>query len=277
MKKILIPTDFSDKARRAMEYALAWFSDISVEFYILNVTPPKKEDSFYDETYVLTQKPLPSTHVTRKLKKEVDYCKKLSHNPGHKFIPVSYEQTLVGAMRYLVYEKEIDFIFMSTRGSSKSARDGMGSRTYEVISKVKCPVFVIPEQVDYSRFKNVALVTDYNNWEKERMFVGLYETLLVKQASLYILEIKNKDQGLSPLQTETKNFLIDLLKNVESGFRTLSNNRIDLEIQECIDELNIDLIMIVGRNINFVRRLLFQPESSSVNYHLRTPFLVLHE
>lgn len=277
MKKILIPTDFSDKARKALDYALAWFSDISVDFYILHVSPPKKDESFYDETYVLTQKPEPSTSVLRRLKKEIEYCEKRSLNPGHRFIPVSHERSLIGAMRYLVYEEKIDFIFMSTRGGSKTHREGVGSKTYEVISKVKCPIFIIPEGARYEHFKNIALVTDYNNWEKERMFIGLYETLLTKQARLHILEIKNKDRGLSPHQMETKNFLMDLLKNVESDFKTLAASHIDQEIQQSIDELAIDLIVIVGRNINFVRRLLFRPDSAKVSYQFKTPFLVLHE
>ena len=40
MKKILLPTDFSDNARNAINYALSLYKDENCKFYLLNTYTP---------------------------------------------------------------------------------------------------------------------------------------------------------------------------------------------------------------------------------------------
>ena len=49
MKKILLPTDFSDNAWNAIEYALKLFKDEVCTFYLLNTYTP----AVYNIEYVL--------------------------------------------------------------------------------------------------------------------------------------------------------------------------------------------------------------------------------
>ena len=47
MKHILIPTDFSENSHNAIQYAVEYFSDVPVRFYILHVS--YQNSSFKEE------------------------------------------------------------------------------------------------------------------------------------------------------------------------------------------------------------------------------------
>src|SRR5690625_1723222 len=277
MKNILIPTDYSINARNALQYALSYFGDIAVNFYILHVDNADISKIKSEDGFLLTLDKDKQTSTKKLLQKEVDFCKKSSENPTHNFVPFFSDQSLVEAVRECISKKEIEYIVMGTRGASKTLDNKIGSFTYEIISKVKFPTIIVPSQAIYYNFKNIALLTDYNNWDKNKMFVNLYETLIFKKVNLQILQIHNKHHGWTHLQADTKDFLIDLFRRVDYKLYSLTNEDIDLNIQYYITKLDIDMVAFVGRNINFVQQLLFQPKPEDITYRLKVPFLILHD
>lgn len=277
MKNILIPTDFSINARNALQYALSYFGDNAVNFYILHVDNADIGKAESDDSFLLTLDKGKQTATKQLLQKEIDFCKKSSENPTHNFVSLLSDESLVEAVRDCISDKEIEYIVMGTRGASKTIDNKIGSFTYEIISKVKCPTIIVPSQATYYDFKNIALLTDYNNWNKNQMFINLYETLIFKKVDLHILQIHNEYHGWTHLQADTKDFLIDLLRRVNYKLHSLPNDDIDLNIQHYIQKLDIDMIALVGRNINFVQRLLFQHKSADITYRLKVPFLILHD
>ncbi len=52
MKKILLPTDFSENSTNAIHYAMAFFKDEACEFYVLNV---QKMSSFISDDLMAAQ------------------------------------------------------------------------------------------------------------------------------------------------------------------------------------------------------------------------------
>lgn len=274
MKNILIPTDFSTNARNAIRYAISYHADIFVNFYFLHSTALQTGDLLTDEFQLTLQ---PKTDVQKRLQEEIQYAQKLSINVNHQFFSILQEQPLINAIRATIDKKQIDYIIMGTRGESDSPSEKVGSNTYEVISKVKCPTIIIPENITHKNFHHIGLVTDYNNWNENRMFTSLFETLLYKKAELHILEKQNESINWTSLQQNNKNILTQLFKKVKYDFHTLSTSELNQTIQDIIDQLQLDMIVLVGRNINFIQRLVFKPESQQHSYRFKVPFLILHD
>ncbi len=277
MKNILIPTDFSQNARNALRYALAYFPETAVNFYILHIEHFENNNLEGQENFTLTLSPKTLSETQKSLQKEIDFCKKKSTNPLHNFIPLISDKSLVKAIRNCVKENEIDYIVIGTRGASERKCKNIGSVSYEIISKVKCPTIVVPKKAIYKNFKNIALPTDYNHWDKNKMYINLYETLFLKKAKLHILQIQNKNQSLTNIQENSKSFLTDLIKKINYSLYSIPNHKIEKKLQTYIDKVDINMIVIVGRNVNYVHRLLFQPKSEDIPYRLNTPFLILHD
>ncbi len=279
MKNVLIPTDFSENSWNAIEYALLFFKKIKCNFYFLHVSSYEEMiggESFYDTKDTVIEKITRSDkeHMQRLLKR----IEKLPLNTKHRFFTSNEYIFFIDAIRKQIQEKNIDFIVMGTKGASGLKEMTVGSNTGDVITKVKCPVLVIPEHAKYVKPKEIAFPTDYNLYYKSRVLNTITSVLQMNDAALRVLHITKKEQELSDLQKKNKDFLNDYLKDdLEHSFHFLSNPNIEEAIQCFVESRNIDMITMVAKNLNFFQRILFHPTIEKISYHTHVPFLVLHE
>lgn len=276
MKNIIIPTDFSENARTAMRYATSYFSDSPVCFYMLHVDLSDNEN--LTSVSSVDAQTRHAADIMGRLKEEINICRSFATNKKHLFFSLLGKKSLIETLRAQINEMEVDYIFMGTKGSSKTQTKGIGSNAYDVITKVKCPTVVIPELARFHSLSNMALPTDFNNWSSNRAFTTLYKTLDAKKVVLHILQTVGKEQRLTAVQKENKEFLLEFVRNINYHIHYLAKaTDLDAEIEKYVDALNIDMMAVVGRNLNFIQRLLARPKPAGIHYHLKTPFLVLHE
>ena len=165
MKNILIPTDFSDNAWNAIEYALRFFSKSSCNFYILHVDT--FDDAEYQEKVTLEGGAKVSDAVKSPSKKFLQQTiKRIIKSPylnsNHRFYPVMDKNLIINSIRKQVVEKKIDFIVMGTRGESGINNSAIGRNTSNVITKVKCTTLVVPENAKFVSLKEIAFPTDFS-------------------------------------------------------------------------------------------------------------------
>lgn len=279
MKNILIPTDFSEDSQNAIRYALDYFSDVAVNFYFLHVShqnPNFKEvvQENFSEFSAKMQTIQGAPHL---LKEEIKSCQLLSKNKTYRFFALQEELNLVEAIRKHVVEKEIDYIIMGTKGTSKINRSDMGSNTCDVITKVKCPVLVIPENVKFNGIKNIAFLTDYNCIYRNKVISTLSETLDLHQSALRVLHVKSLNTDITSSQTDNKGFLHYFFKEKKHSFHFVESKDLEIGIQDFVETWEIGLVSIVAKNLNFIQRLLLRPAVKTVSNTTNVPFLVLHE
>lgn len=279
MKNILIPTDFSENAHNAIRYALDYFADIPVNFFILHVSEKEKAvtDGAYQDFHESSSDMPTLQDSSSLLLEEVKTCRISAKNPDHSFFALQEESNLVEAIRKQILQKEIDFILMGTKGASKEGGSNMGSNTCEVITKVKCPILVIPGNARFRGVKNIAFVTDYNCIYRNKVISTLSETLDLHNAPLRVLHVKSQNTGLTASQTDNKGFLHYFFKDRKHSFHFLENKELETGIQNFVETWEISLVSIVAKNLNFIERLLLRPAVKIVSYHTHVPFLVIHE
>ncbi len=279
MKNILIPTDFSDNSWNAVIYALSFFKKIKCNFYFLHVSTYEEMiggESFYDTKDTVVEKVAHSDkeQMQRLLKK----IEKQPLNTKHRFFKIHEYIFFIDAIRKQVAEKNIDFIVMGTKGASGLKEKTIGSNTGDVITKVKCPVLVIPEKAKYIKPREIAFPTDYNMYYKSRVLNTITNVLRMNNASLRVLHIAKKEQELTDLQKKNKDFLNDYLQEeIDHSFHFLSNPNIEEAVQCFVESRDIDMITMIAKNLNFFQRILFHPTIEKISYHTSVPFLVLHE
>ncbi|WP_299246578.1 universal stress protein [uncultured Aquimarina sp.] len=279
MKNILIPTDFSENSWNSITYALSFFKKVKCNFHLLHVSPYRQvigSDSFFESKDQVVEK---VTHSDKEqMRLLLKKIQKLSLNNKHRFYTVNEHIFFVDTIRKQVEEKNIDFIVMGTKGASGLKEKTIGSNTGDVITKVKCPVLVIPEKATYNNIHEIAFPTDYNIFYKDRILNTISKVLNLNKAALRVLHISKKEQELTDLQKQHKDFLNDYFEdNAEHSFHFLSNPNIEQAVQCFVESRNIGMITMVAKNLNFFQRILFHPTVEKISYHISIPFLVLHE
>jgi nucleotide-binding universal stress UspA family protein len=277
MKNILIPTDFSDNSWNAVVYALDFFKEYPCNFYMLHVSQNVVGNEMgFDFSDALTPSIVYQSTATD-LKKFIDSVKNLSKNKQHRFFPVYEKLFLIDSIRNQVIEKKIDYIVMGTKGASGLKEMAVGSHTGEVITKVKCPILVIPEKAHFQAVNKIAFPTDFHMNFTPTVINTLVDVIDMQNSSLEVLNIKKDTQQLTSLQEENKEYLDAYLDTRACSFHTLTHAKIEIALQSFVDSEHINLIAMVAKNLNFFQRLLFEPLVAQISYHTEIPFLVLHE
>lgn len=277
MKNILIPTDFSPNAWNALKYALGFFKGVRCNFYLLHVAPLSE----YPVMGLSFTPSLGETDTPAKDRLDIftEQAKKRAGSGLHYFFPELHYGLLIDVTRRLIKEKKIDLIVMGTKGASGVKQLIIGSNTGDIITKVQSNTLVVPEQVTYGRPRVVAFPTDYNIFYSHAILETLSEYLVANNAYLKVLHVVGSKEDLSEDQQNNKDYLQDYLEEMfpkQHSFHLIDNRRITQGIEEFVSKKQVDLTVMVAKNLNFLQQLLFDSTVEKVSFHTQVPFLVIH-
>ncbi|WP_268225418.1 universal stress protein [Sinomicrobium oceani] len=280
MKNILIPTDFSDNSWNAVKYAMLLFGTSECHFYLCNVVEP----------YVYAGGGMPlvafpedyDTDVRERsrisLEKMAAWMKGKFPEHNTDFTVLSEYEFFIASIRKQVKEKNIDLIIMGTKGASGLKEMTVGSNTGDVITKVKCPVLVVPEDADFRFPKEIVFPTDYSIPYSPRVLDTMFFLADKFAAGIRVLHVvKSEHEVLGEEQKINKKYLEDYLSEREYSFHKLTHKNLGEAIEAFTDTMDIDWIAMMAKKLNFFQQALFRPTVAKISYHTRMPFLVLHE
>jgi nucleotide-binding universal stress UspA family protein len=276
MRKILIPTDFSEIAMNAILYGIDLFKyDIS-EFFILHAY----QDEIYDDEISLTRESLERTKAMvskrslEQLQKTQKKITEISPNPRHTYNIISSDNLLLDETDKIVDDENIDIIVMGTRGKTNNKKITFGSHTLQVLKYVQCPVLVIPENYKYTQPRHVLFPTDYLIPYKRRELKLLCEMVSPYRAKIDMLYI-SKSNKLSMRQEDNRDFLKETLCKNVINFLVVNSKDIVNTIYKYINENKIDMLVMVNTRHSFLENILFQSTIDEFTLNLDIPFLAL--
>lgn len=276
MRKILIPTDFSDNAMNAIKYSLELFKYEVSEFYIMHAY---QDEIYADETLLNREKIDQVTKSIRnasikKLETILKQIKQISPNPRHKHHIISSNSILVDEADRIVDSENIDIIVMGTRGETNDKKIIFGSHTLQVLKYVQCPVLAIPENYKYSQPKHIVFPTNYMIPYKRRELKLLCEMASPFKGEIDMVYI-SKTEKLSLRQEDNKNFIKNELNKNQVNFITIKNKDITKAIFNYVESKNIDMIVMVNTRHSFLENILYQSTIDKISLQLNIPFLAL--
>ena len=136
---------------------------------------------------------------------------------------------------------------------------------------------MVPENAEYNRPKEIAFPTDYSLFYSTETLLPLSEIVEIHKAAVRILHINKRHTILNDDQIENKEYLEDYFSSYEHSSHFLTNSNIEEAIQCFVESRDINLIVMVAKNLNYFQKILFSPTVTEIGYHTDIPFLVLHE
>lgn len=277
MKRILLPTDFSEISKNAILYALKLFKDIPCEFFLLNVfrIPYVTNEEFMGND--VSQLAILEDELHNSSKRGMEeLLDTLPKNKNHKFYKISDYNLFVNAVQNVVDEKKIELIVMGTKGATGAKEIFMGSNTGNVILNTTSNIIAVPENTVFKKPKQITFPTDFRiSYELEDL------APLISLAELYDSRIRilhlSENEELDEEQKKNKKRLVSFLINVKHSFHTLSNTDFE-EALNCFTQSrgNINMIAMIARHYSFFQRLFFRPKVRELSFHTKIPLFVLH-
>ncbi len=276
MKKILVPTDFSENAYNAIQYGMKLFEKEECKFYLLNTFTPAAYNvgAMADSYSALRLQEIVRANSVESLDKIEASLKKEFNNPKHSFEKIASFNLLVMEIIDMVETQGIDLIIMGTKGATGAKEVFLGTHTTFTMKKAKCPVIAVPSGFKYEAPKEILFPTDYH-LDKTNKYLPLIKEICDSHISR--LNILNAYYGepLKEDQIEMKDFLDSYFKGNAHLFHIAENTDVLGAIEKFQIKKKINLLIMIHNKHSFFENMLFKPVINQVAYHTNIPFLVI--
>jgi nucleotide-binding universal stress UspA family protein len=276
MKKILVPTDFSENAFNALIYAAELFKYEPCSFFIVHTYADVvyRQEALHPEIDVEALKNKEEEKAAQLLHQLEKRFKETVVNPNHQYTFISVFADLVDAINDWADQEDIDLVIMGTRGETNKRSKTFGSNTLHVLKYVHCPVLAVPEGYQYNRPKEVLFPSNYLV-PYNRRELGLLDHIVgASQAKIHLLYI-DPIKNFSMRQKDNKRILEHTLERPKLEFVTTEEKDKTLAISKYIVHKNIDLLTIVNSRHSYIEDMLYQSTIDQLGLHVKIPFLVL--
>ncbi|WP_271765724.1 universal stress protein [Aquimarina algiphila] len=276
MRKIVIPTDFSENAMNALQYAVELFKYERCEFFILNAYA----DEVYENNTQVSRDVFEELKETAyknssvALHSTLSTLEEISPNPRHKYIALPVFGSLVDEANDLVDKENIDIVIMGTRGKTDDRKLTFGSNTLQVLKYVKCPLLAIPSNCKYQQPKNILFPTDYLLPFKRRELKLLSTLTKSFRSVINFLYVSDYDK-LSIRQEDNKAFILDSLPDIELVFHREDAKNLTNAVNGFIEKNKIDFLVMVNSRHSYLENILYQSTIDKIGLHIKIPFLAM--
>lgn len=277
MKKIILPTDFSENAKNAIDYAVQLFKDETCTFYLLNTfTPVIYNYDYQMNTGSYMGQVIDTIRNSSKenLQTLVEELQLKHKNNKHNFEMVSSFSLLTDEINHLVEKHDADLIVMGTKGASGLKEVLFGSNTIHVIKKSDCPVLAIPDGFMFEAPKEILFPTDYKVDYEEGYLHILKDIATTYDATVNIMHVFS-GRELNEEENTNKEKLGKLLANVKTVTHNVEGQPIPQAIHKFQQDTYVHLLMMIKNKHTFLENIFFKKVIHEIGFHLTVPFLVV--
>ncbi len=278
MRHILLPTDFSENSKGAINYAIELFNEGEVKFHVLHafspyiVTPSGPiESQGMDETLFRAAEENVKREL-RNLKDKIDIKYpnlNIEYYSRFDFFTTSIERFLI--------DHKINCIVLGTKGASGLKEITIGSNTSSLIGKVQTLIIAIPEETVYHPIKKIVLGSELSLVPTEKGIAPIKRLLDLTGAELHIIRVQKNEQELTLNELDT----LDVYQKLLNGHKVLYNTCIDKNVEsginDYVEKINADMVCVIAKKHSFLQRLLERSKSKALTNHTKIPLLVLNE
>lgn len=278
MKTILVPIDFSENSKNAMDYAILLANKLKMKLLLLHAFHPSVVEAISDSYKIATHKPIGGT--PKELKRELNIWGEAvtSSEKRLKCETVFAEGDLADVITELMEERDIDLIVMGTKGATGLKEVFMGSNTAKVIEEFSCPVIAVPQGFQFNDIKKIIFATDYHDSDiiSIRFIIKL---ALLFDSELIVTHVAEGD--LKPRFEEDllQYFMERIGKSVsydKMKFHLLDGTDINKSLTKFIDDQNADLFVISTSDRLFKGPIFNRGLTKKFAHHIQVPLMAFH-
>jgi len=268
MKRIIIPTDFSEAAWHATEYGLKLAQELKTEVLLMHAYHEPKAGA----SNIISIVDILRKDAETEMNQVVQKIERLELNKGITVHNLCEHGDLIDVLSNHVASHGNHMIVMGTQGATGIREAVFGTNTTDAIKKINSPVMVIPPHVQFG-FEN-------------GISCGIDDEVLISSDDFHWLK------GLTDINPdkaiELVNILVDedesddSLTNIPDQFQSLNHNFKQIINANVIDGLdhyvrqsNTDCLVIIKRNLNFFEKLFTRRTSSGLAAIAKCPLLII--
>ena len=280
MKRILVPTDFSEQAGFAMDLACQIAHSTKIEVVAIHVLD---HTGLFDFSAGSTAYPLMGNPAGLDLDQKFleslyqnaeEKCNQFLKPFEKKGLKITKKIKIGSAFHYIteeVNEEKTDLVIIGSKGASGFEEVLIGSNTEKVVRHAKCPVLTVKSRVQIENVKNIVFATNFKE-EDSHVADELKKLQEVFKAKLHLVRIN------TPTNFETNRKIMahadTFVKENEISNYTINIYSDKVEEDGIIffaQDINADLIALATHGRSGLLHLLSGSIAEDVVNHAKRP------
>ena len=271
MKRILVPTDFSDDARNASHFAAKLAERMQASITLLHAYMLPTPVS--EVPYVMINAEEMQRENEEIAKAEVDKLK-----TAYK-VDVNYHVRLgfpSDEIETLIEDTGIYLVVMGMKGKGALEKI-VGSTTTNTLKKIRIPLLIVPEKAAYKELQQITYATDYSYELNPRIYEPLIEFLKLFKGELNIVHVqKNPEEGRQQELSEQKK-LETIFNSFPHKYHAVTDSHVKHGIEAYLKDHPTDLLVMVTHERGFWERMFGKSHTKEMVYNTHIPLLVLKD
>lgn len=272
MLKILIPTDFSSNALKALDYAVTVFGK-NASYTLLNAfeVPHSGATMLISIADILEKDSM-------QLLDDV-FAKVVQKYPdmAERFDMRAEVGTPAVAVKKLTKNGEYDLVVMGTKGASGLKEVMVGSVTANLMAEVNCTVIAVPEDAKLIVPKKIVYAVDDQGLAEGKVPTHLADLASALDAEVMILNVVPKG-GMAHVGTssDSKAEPIGVFKNVKHSVHFIEDDDVNRGIRTFIEANGGDMLAMKTRRNDLYSKMFGTSNTKQMMMHTQIPLAAFH-
>lgn len=275
IKKIIVPTDFSDNALTAAQYACKLASQHNYAVHLFHCYT--SATALFDEEKENNENNIP-------LMKADVLILDLKESLQREYPLIHFETTCITGLLSetlpaIAIAPEYALIVMGTTGAGKGKSLVWGSNTSSITTKARIPVIAIPHTSHVFSLQKVAMLTNFKVEELETLKTYLKEVSTIPNLDIIHVYRDSKDANEIVQHLDTWSFNIKNLEGIHHVSSIAEPIHIEDENLDSVPEVinhvikgnNYDMIVVTKTRRSFFERLFYHSVSKEIVLDLERP------
>jgi nucleotide-binding universal stress UspA family protein len=275
MKRIIVPTDFSETSKNAARYAVQIAASISASSVVLyHVTDkialgsdssPLTEDR--NDRLVIMQAALDNW------KGEFSGL-----SPVEIELVVEEGNSLTDNLGRYIRHHGIDFIIMGITGATRLEQVLMGSNALNVVNLGVSPVIIVPPDAVFKPIKRVLFACDFKDVSSTVPVAPIKSMLDIFKPTVFVVNVDTDHYVEVTEEYKVQRALLEkMLADYNPEFYFIRRYDFEESISAFAADRDVDLILTVPKKHNFLLGLFKTSHTKKLAYHSHVPLLAVHE
>ena len=271
MKKILVPFNFTEVSKNALEYALDLFPE-DAEFIVFHAIDGNLSTN---EPIILSMGLTKEEGLKKALSEIVEETFSIK-GKDLKFRIAIGIGNVVNAIMKLIRNEDFDAVVMGTRDKYDLFDKIFGTVSLGVVKRVSLPVYLVPPKANYTAYKKVVVASDWH-LESDEILNAIEEWNKKYKAELHFLHVGDEVH-------DEKEFVENIVeeffeeRNVPFSFviDIQESKNVVKTILEYTEQEDADLQMIITDRSTWLDTITSKSVSKAMVLKSKRPMLFIH-
>lgn len=279
MKRILVPTDFSPNADKALDTAVQIAKKAKATIVLVHACD-LLELTFKDN---LALKKEFNRKIIMEAKGKLSLMKKSIESTETVKVQIKlYEGLISETILHATKENKADLIVMGTLGNAGAKEKIMGSKTASVIGKTTIPLLAVPLLSNWTPPAKLLLAINNFSEGTNVAINPVFELAEMFNTEIHIVKFTKADEANAAdyLAVERSGYayakkIQALHKNVAIKFIHLDGDKFEKTIEKFITKNYIDIVAMITHKRTFLKSIFNRSMTKKMSYHTSIPLLAL--